>query len=100
MACVKLGGERSPPGCHNYVPNVYLFSIILLLFTYVISVKLKNFNKTRFFTLQIRQMVADFAVPIAITVMTLIDNLTGIGTPKLEVPSDFKVPISYFHIVD
>lgn len=40
-------------------------------------------------------MVADFAVPIAITVMTLIDNLTGIGTPKLEVPSDFKVPISY-----
>ena len=92
-ACQDSGGTLYGPGCStpNYVPDVFLFSVILLIFTYVISIKLKSFTKTRFFSTKIRQYIADFAVPIAITTMTVVDNVSGIRTPKLEVPNDFKV---------
>lgn len=90
--CIQSGGTVYGAGCNlpNYVPDVFLFSLILLAFTYIISVKLKAFIKTRYFTSTIRQMFSDFSVPIAIVVMTVIDNLTGIPTPKLQVPTDFK----------
>ncbi|OTF80884.1 Na+-driven anion exchanger 1-like protein, partial [Euroglyphus maynei] len=89
--CLRLGGTLYGAGCHNaYKPDVFLFSIILLTFTYIISIKLKSFTSTRFFTTNIRQMFSDFSVPIAIVVMTAIDNLTGLPTPKLQVPNDFK----------
>ena len=90
--CLHLGGILYGSGCHNkYVPDVFLFSFILLIFTYIISIKLKSFQTTRFFTTNIRQMFSDFSVPIAIVIMTAIDNLTGLPTPKLQVPNDFKV---------
>lgn len=37
-----------------------------------------------------RQFVSDFAVIIAILSMTLLDYEVGLGTPKLEVPKEFK----------
>ncbi|KAH9425947.1 Sodium bicarbonate cotransporter 3 [Dermatophagoides pteronyssinus] len=89
--CLHLGGILYGSGCHNkYTPDVFLFSFILLIFTYIISIKLKSFQTTRFFTTNIRQMFSDFSVPIAIVIMTAIDNLTGLPTPKLQVPNDFK----------
>ena len=90
--CLQMGGTLYGNGCHNaYVADVFLFSFILLTFTYILSIKLKSFTSTRFFTTNIRQMVSDFSVPIAIVIMTAVDNLTGLPTPKLQVPNDFKV---------
>lgn len=39
---------------------------------------------------QVRQIVSDFAVIIAIFSMSMLDHFVGIGTPKLEVPQEFK----------
>ncbi|KAH7645235.1 na+-driven anion exchanger 1-like protein [Dermatophagoides farinae] len=89
--CLQMGGTLYGNGCHNaYVADVFLFSFILLTFTYILSIKLKSFTSTRFFTTNIRQMVSDFSVPIAIVIMTAVDSLTGLPTPKLQVPNDFK----------
>ena len=41
--------------------------------------------------MQIRQMTSDFAVMIAIVVMVGIDLYMGVNTPKLNVPSEFRV---------
>ncbi|KPM02283.1 Na+-driven anion exchanger 1-like protein [Sarcoptes scabiei] len=92
VECLQLGGTLFGTGCDpiNYVPDVFLFSFILFIFTYIISVKLKSFIETRYFTSMIRQTVSDFAVPIAIVLMTSLDYYCGLSTPKLQVPNDFK----------
>ncbi|GBP31351.1 Electroneutral sodium bicarbonate exchanger 1 [Eumeta japonica] len=39
---------------------------------------------------QVRQIISDFSVIIAILSMTLLDFKVGVKTPKLEVPAEFK----------
>jgi len=41
-------------------------------------------------TVEVRGTVADFAVFLSVLIWTIIDWSIGIGTPKLNVPSDFK----------
>lgn len=41
-------------------------------------------------TLQVRQIISDFSVIIAILSMSFLDYKVGVKTPKLEVPSEFK----------
>ena len=93
--CLRNGGILFGTGCVTpaYVPDVFLLSIILFTFTFIISIKLKNFRTTRFLGAKTREIVSDFAVPIAITLMTLLDNLIGLNTPKLQVPNEFQVRI-------
>lgn len=43
--------------------------------------------------MQVRQTVSDFAVMIAILCMAGTDAALGLGTPKLEVPAEFKVSV-------
>lgn len=91
--CLDEGGILFGRGCATptYYPDVFLFSFILFIFTYIISVKLKDFRQTRFLGAKTREYISDFSVPIAITVMTVTDALVGIGTPKLQVPNNFEV---------
>lgn len=91
-ACKALNGTLFGPGCStpNYTPDVFYLSCILFAFTYVISIVLKEFKTSPFFSTKVRQIVSDFAVVIAISSMTLFDNYIGIGTPKLYVPTEFK----------
>lgn len=88
-----LNGTLEGIGCStpNLAPNVFFLSCILFAATYVISVSLKEFKTSPFFPTKIRQVVSDFAVVIAIAAMTGIDYFIGINTPKLFVPSEFKV---------
>lgn len=44
----------------------------------------------KFCSLQIRQVISDFSVIIAILSMSFLDYKVGVKTPKLEVPSEFK----------
>lgn len=44
-----------------------------------------------YFTLQVRNIIGDFAILIAILVNVGIDAAVGLPTPKLTVPSEFKV---------
>ncbi|KAJ6224812.1 hypothetical protein RDWZM_003357 [Blomia tropicalis] len=90
--CLNNDGILFGNGCTtpNYIPDVFLFSVIILIFTYITSVKLKDFRKTRFFSSKVRELVSDFAVPIAIFIMTILDNWSGVKTPKLLVPSSFE----------
>ena len=43
-----------------------------------------------FISFQVRQIISDFAVIIAIFSMSTLDYFVGIRTPKLEVPHEFK----------
>lgn len=92
--CVRtLKGHLEGEGCNTpvYVPNVFLFAVICFIATYVISVTLKECKTAPFFPTKVRQFFSDFAVVIAIVLMTVVDNWVGLPTPKLLVPEDFKV---------
>ncbi|XP_058802659.1 electroneutral sodium bicarbonate exchanger 1 isoform X2 [Phymastichus coffea] len=90
--CQSYNGTLVGDGCvtQNYVPDVFLMSIILFMGTFILSVQLKDFKNSLFFPSKIRQVVSDFAVIIAILSMSLLDHCVGIKTPKLEVPVEFK----------
>ena len=47
---------------------------------------------------QVRQNVSDFGVLIAIIIMVILDSQLGLPTPKLEVPTEFKVSMVMVHI--
>ncbi|KAI1291988.1 Sodium-driven chloride bicarbonate exchanger [Halotydeus destructor] len=91
-SCTSKGGELTGPGCDlpNYVPDVFLFSVILFLATYTISLILKDFKMASYFPATVRALISDFAVVIAILSMTFMDILVGLDTPKLMVPREFK----------
>ncbi|XP_015786320.1 sodium-driven chloride bicarbonate exchanger isoform X3 [Tetranychus urticae] len=89
--CIENSGTLVGPGCYEKnVPDVFLFSVLLFIFTFAISVSLKEFKFTPFFSSKIRQFVSDFSVVIAILVMTMVDYKVGIATPKLVVPDKFQ----------
>lgn len=92
LECLSQGGFFVGDGCDtpNYVPNVYYLSCLLFIATYIISIVLKDFKTSSFFSTKVRQIVSDFAVVIAIASMTLLDNWINIPTPKLSVPTEFK----------
>ncbi|KAL4715167.1 hypothetical protein ACJJTC_012214 [Scirpophaga incertulas] len=91
-SCQLYNGTLAGGGCDTkvYVPDIYLMSIMLFLGTFMISITLKDFKNSHFFTSKIRQIISDFSVIIAILSMSFLDYKVGVKTPKLEVPSEFK----------
>ncbi|XP_068241648.1 electroneutral sodium bicarbonate exchanger 1 isoform X8 [Palaemon carinicauda] len=75
--------------CEHYYPDVYLLSLILFFGTFLVSFYLKDFKTAPFFPTKVRQFISDFAVIIAILMMSGLDFAIGIHTPKLEVPGNF-----------
>ncbi|XP_020292594.1 sodium-driven chloride bicarbonate exchanger isoform X3 [Pseudomyrmex gracilis] len=90
--CENYNGTMVGDNCNdpNYVPDVFLMSIILFMGTFLLSIELKDFKNALFFPSKVRQVVSDFAVIIAIFSMSMLDHFAGILTPKLEVPTEFK----------
>lgn len=73
-----------------YASPIFLMSFILFTGTFLISTILKDFKNSLFFPSNVRQFISDFAVIIAIFLMTLFDFVADIPTPKLDVPREFK----------
>ena len=85
--CTKMSGILSD-GC-SYEPNVFFMSVILFVFTVILTFKLKGFKESSFFPSIFRRFVSDFSVIIAIVIMTLLDYFAQVKTPKLLVPEKF-----------
>ncbi|XP_076326011.1 electroneutral sodium bicarbonate exchanger 1-like isoform X2 [Tachypleus tridentatus] len=89
LECAKVNGTMEGAGCSPpvYVPDVFLFSIILFFGTFCLAVFLKTFKSTSFFQTKVRMIISDFSIVLAILIMTVIDMFVGLKTPKLDVPS-------------
>ncbi|CAM1326879.1 SLC4A7 (predicted) [Pycnogonum litorale] len=74
----------------SYVSPVFLMSCLLFIATYIMLILLKDFKTAAFFPTKVRHFVSDFAVIIAIVTVTVIDFMTGLDVPKLDVPNEFK----------
>jgi solute carrier family 4 (sodium bicarbonate cotransporter), member 7 len=74
----------------EFVPDVFFFSILIFVFTFIICMGLKALRDSSFFPSFIRQILSDFAVLIAILSMSIMDAVLKVNTPKLIVPSELK----------
>ncbi|XP_014681823.1 PREDICTED: electrogenic sodium bicarbonate cotransporter 1-like isoform X2 [Priapulus caudatus] len=89
--CGVMNGTLVGPGCgrHPYVGDVFLLSVILFLGTFILALVFKHIRNTNFFPTMVRNLIYDFALPMAILVMCGLDALLGLKTPKLTVPEKF-----------
>ena len=72
----------------EFVPDVYFFSILLFILSFLICMILKSFRDSSFFPTFVRQFLSDFAVLIAILSMSIMNTVLEVKTPKLTVPSE------------
>ncbi|XP_069619985.1 anion exchange protein 4 isoform X2 [Ranitomeya imitator] len=87
--CIEFGGHLEGISC-NYVPDVFLMSIILFLGTFLCTASLKSFQTSRYLSTSIRKLTGDFSVILTIVVFCTVDVMCGLETPKLVVPNEFK----------
>uniref|UniRef100_A0A914YRV1 Bicarbonate transporter-like transmembrane domain-containing protein n=1 Tax=Panagrolaimus superbus TaxID=310955 RepID=A0A914YRV1_9BILA len=87
--CKTLLGSLSGDSCYIMYDKWYM-SFILMIGTFFIALVLKKSRNSCYFPSWVRQFASDFAVMLAIAIMTGIDILAGINTPKLNVPSTFR----------
>ncbi|XP_069178314.1 LOW QUALITY PROTEIN: band 3 anion transport protein [Procambarus clarkii] len=72
-------------------PNTALLALILMLGTYIIAIKLKNFRNSKFLGRSVRRSLGDFGVPIGIFLMVLMDYLIRDQiTDKLTMPEGLQ----------
>ncbi|XP_071942562.1 electrogenic sodium bicarbonate cotransporter 1-like [Antedon mediterranea] len=89
--CQDTGGELEGDYCEDMpVPDVFFFSVILFLVTFVLAMSTKMFRFSRFFPSWVRFLISDFGVFISFIAMALIDWAMDLPTPKLTVPSNFQ----------
>ncbi|KAL3308847.1 Sodium bicarbonate cotransporter 3, partial [Cichlidogyrus casuarinus] len=94
--CESALGSWNLDSCKNfYVPDVLLFSFILFVGTFLVSLTLKRIKFTSFFPEKMRSIISDFGVVLAIVLFTTIDYFVGIHTPKLLVPAKFEPTLGF-----
>lgn len=87
--CLKYGGSLVGNSC-NYVPDLALMSFILFFGTYSMTLTLKKFKFSRYFPTKLRKLISDFSIFVSILIFVGLDMLSGLNTPKLQVPTEFK----------
>ncbi|KAK2146967.1 hypothetical protein LSH36_576g02000 [Paralvinella palmiformis] len=87
--CTNLNGHLVGNSCH-LKPDVFFFSCLLFIGTFILSMALKSFRNTRFLPSMARSLVSDFSVFMSILIMLAADYFVGLSTPKLLVPEEFR----------
>jgi len=67
-----------------------MHQLLLTIVTLYFAVQLAGFNKTRCFNGKIREVVADFAVPLAVIAGAVVANLMTVPLEPLPVPLQFE----------
>ncbi|KHJ88221.1 anion exchange protein [Oesophagostomum dentatum] len=87
--CRMIGGTFGGTSCYALYDKI-LMSILLTIGTFCLAITFKKMRNSCYFPSRIRQLFSDFAVMISIAIMTSLDMVVGINTPKLNVPSSFR----------
>uniref|UniRef100_A0A3Q3K0G9 Anion exchange protein n=1 Tax=Monopterus albus TaxID=43700 RepID=A0A3Q3K0G9_MONAL len=76
--------------CLNY-GDLALMSFILFFGTYSLTVSLKKFKFSHYFPTKLKKLISDFSIFMSIMMFVGLDMLMGLQTPKLIVPTEFKI---------
>ena len=87
--CNGLRGQLVGEACYPLY-DVFLMSVILMVGTFTLATVLKHFRNTNYLSNKLRATFSDFAVMLAIVLMTALDYFAAIPTPKLHITSSIK----------
>ncbi|PAA67463.1 hypothetical protein BOX15_Mlig025573g1 [Macrostomum lignano] len=94
--CPQYGGVWVGRGCGLFnVPDVFFFSCLLFIATFFLCYTLKKARASSLFPTFVRRLISDFAVMIAICVVTSVDYIMDLHTPKLLIPVSFEPTLGY-----
>nr|CAH8866900.1 unnamed protein product [Trichobilharzia regenti] len=94
--CVQLNGTWTGTSCRPfYVPDVFFFSCLLFVATFILAFSMKSMRNSPFFPNRVRSLISDFSVVLAIAIGTTTDFLLNLHTPKLLVPTTFEPTLGY-----
>jgi anion exchange protein len=88
--CLDLGIEYEYVKKCTYEPDIFLFSCILFMLTFLLAMSFRTVRTSRFFPAKIRSKISDFGVIITIAIVVGLDIFVGLNTPKLQVPDKFE----------
>jgi anion exchange protein len=89
--CLALNGEwMCAKVSKQYYPDIFIFSVLLFIIGFLICIFFERLRDSPFFPSGIRRVLSDFSVLISILIISVINALVGINTPKLFVPSKFS----------
>lgn len=93
----ETGPQLAPHDRRQYErPNTALFSLMLILATFLIAVQLRKVRNSKFLGRSARRAVGDYGVPIAIITCSLVDFVVPqVPTQKLELPDGLLQPTSH-----
>lgn len=92
--CESLGNDHHfVKNCEN-IPDVFFFSVILYLLTFIMAMGMRHLKSTGIFSTGVRQKLSNFGVVATILTMVYFDHIIGLDTPKLHVPKDFHPTIA------
>uniref|UniRef100_A0A1I8IPH6 Anion exchange protein n=1 Tax=Macrostomum lignano TaxID=282301 RepID=A0A1I8IPH6_9PLAT len=78
--CPKYGGVWVGRGCGLFnVPDVFFFSCLLFIATFFLCYTLKKARASSLFPTFVRRLISDFAVMIAICVVTSVDYIMAVN---------------------
>uniref|UniRef100_A0A1I8JQG6 HCO3_cotransp domain-containing protein n=1 Tax=Macrostomum lignano TaxID=282301 RepID=A0A1I8JQG6_9PLAT len=94
--CPKYGGVWVGRGCGLFnVPDVFFFSCLLFIATFFLCYTLKKARASSLFPTFVRRLISDFAVMIAICVVTSVDYIMDLPHPEAADPVSFEPTLGY-----
>ncbi|KAI6205230.1 Anion exchange protein [Aphelenchoides besseyi] len=97
--CRALGGTPQGLACF-FKPDILIFSILLAICTFFVSMKLTNFRNSPYLAWKIRHVISDFGVVIAVVIFTLLSKMTGLDVPSLKFPLKLQPTMERSWVVD
>uniref|UniRef100_A0A1I8JNS8 HCO3_cotransp domain-containing protein n=1 Tax=Macrostomum lignano TaxID=282301 RepID=A0A1I8JNS8_9PLAT len=89
--CPQYGGVWVGRGCGLFnVPDVFFFSCLLFIATFFLWLHAEEGPGQQFVPHFVRRLISDFAVMIAICVVTSVDYIMDLHTPEAADPSEFR----------
>uniref|UniRef100_A0A1I7RTY5 HCO3_cotransp domain-containing protein n=1 Tax=Bursaphelenchus xylophilus TaxID=6326 RepID=A0A1I7RTY5_BURXY len=97
--CRSLGGVPHGLACF-FKPDIFIFSILLALCTFWLTLRLAKFRNSPYLAWGVRHAISDFGVLIAVMVFTLLSKMTGLDVPALKFPMKLTPTMDRPWIVD
>ncbi|KAI6173614.1 Anion exchange protein [Aphelenchoides besseyi] len=97
--CQALGGTPQGLACF-FKPDILIFSILLAICTFFVSMKLTKFRNSPYLAWKIRHVISDFGVVIAVVIFTLLSKMTGLDVPSLKFPLKLQPTMERSWVVD
>lgn len=75
--CLRVGGTHNDGLQCSFKPDIFAFSLLLFLGSFLLAMWLQTFRDSQFFTRKIRTLISDFSLLLSLLIITTFNYLIG-----------------------